>query len=90
MKIQKWLLRSVLALVMLMLLIWGVLNVYLLRSMPLLDGQFKLAGISAPVQVVRDTSDVTHIHAATPMDAWRALGLVHAQERFNVWSCICG
>ncbi len=81
MKIQKWLLRSVLALVMLLLLIWGVLNVYLLRSMPLLDGQFKLAGISAPVQVVRDTSDVTHIHAATPMDAWRALGLVHAQER---------
>jgi acyl-homoserine lactone acylase PvdQ len=33
------------------------------------------------VSVARDPSDVTHIKAQSPRDAWFALGYVHAQER---------
>lgn len=59
----------------------GALSVHLLRSMPQLDGMLKLRGLSGPVQITRDESDVTHIDATTALDAWRAMGFVHAQER---------
>jgi penicillin G amidase len=52
-----------------------------LRSIPALDGDVLAKGISANVLIERDTADVTHIHAQTPLDAYRALGFVHAQER---------
>jgi len=57
------------------------LGLYVQKSLPALDGELGLPGLSAPVQVLRDTSDVTHVLAQTPDDAWRALGYVHAQER---------
>lgn len=56
-------------------------GVYVWRSFPALDGQQRAAGLHAAVKVERDASDVTHIKAATPRDAWFALGYVHAQER---------
>ncbi|MFM8822510.1 MAG: penicillin acylase family protein, partial [Limnohabitans sp.] len=46
-----------------------------------LTGQAQLNGLSAGVEIQRDASDVTHIHAQNPVDAWRAIGYVHAQER---------
>ena len=73
--------RSVLALVLLVLTAFGAFQVYLLKSIAPLSGQAQLAGLSAGVEIKRDASDVTHIHANTPMDAWRAIGYVHAQER---------
>jgi penicillin amidase len=76
-----WFLRSVLALVLLVLTAFGAFQVYLLKSIAPLSGQAQLAGLSAGVEIKRDASDVTHIHANTPMDAWRAIGYVHAQER---------
>lgn len=51
-------------------------------SLPVLDGEGRLAGLSAPVRVVRDDDGVPHIFAGHPMDAVRALGYVHAQDRF--------
>ena len=59
----------------------GALAVHLLRSLPQLDGQLKLAGLSGYVTVTRDAADVTHIEGASALDTWRALGFVHAQER---------
>ncbi len=57
------------------------LGFYVQKSLPTLNGELSLPCLSAPVQVLRDTSDVTHVLAQTPDDAWRALGYVHAQER---------
>ena len=71
---------SVLAVVA-VLLVGGVLAVQMLRSLPQLDGQLQLPGLTEPVSIGRDASDVTHIQAASPLDAWRAMGFVHAQER---------
>lgn len=59
----------------------AALSVYALRTLPPLSGTMALTGLSAPVQVHRDGADVTHILAQTPLDAFRTLGAVHAQER---------
>ena len=51
-------------------------------SLPRLDGDLALDGLSAPVTVQRDALGVVTIDAANETDAMRALGYVHAQERF--------
>lgn len=51
-------------------------------SLPRLDGELKLAGLSAAVTVERDALGVPTIRAASRADAARALGFLHAQDRF--------
>ena len=55
--------------------------VYAWRSLPVMDGELRVAGLRGPVKVQRDDADVTHILASDPRDAWMAMGFVHAQER---------
>ncbi|MDQ3494435.1 MAG: penicillin acylase family protein, partial [Pseudomonadota bacterium] len=56
---------------------------WLLRgSLPRLDGEATLPGLSAPVAIERDALGVVTIDAASRADAMRALGYVHAQERY--------
>ncbi|GAB3551209.1 penicillin acylase family protein [Noviherbaspirillum agri] len=50
-------------------------------SQPQIDGTLRLAGISAPVDIVRDAEGVPHIYAKSANDAYFALGFVHAQDR---------
>ncbi|HXV62841.1 MAG TPA: penicillin acylase family protein [Vicinamibacteria bacterium] len=52
------------------------------RSLPKLDGEIELAGLSAPVTLERDALGVATLRGANRMDLSRALGFVHAQERF--------
>jgi penicillin amidase len=54
---------------------------YARSSLPQTDGVLRVPGLRADVQLRRDASDVTHIQASDPRDAWMALGYVHAQER---------
>src|SRR5262245_3964567 len=54
----------------------------LMRStVPSASGALALAGLSAPVEVVRDREGVPHIFARTTDDLYMALGFVHAQDR---------
>ncbi|MEP4377528.1 MAG: penicillin acylase family protein [Alphaproteobacteria bacterium] len=46
------------------------------------SGEITLTGLDGPVSVIRDAHAVPHIFADTPLDAYRALGFVHAQDRF--------
>jgi len=56
---------------------------WLLRgSLPQLDGELALTGLSAPVSIQRDALGVVTIEAANDTDMARALGYVHAQERY--------
>jgi penicillin amidase len=71
---MKWIGRLFLLLLAALLVAGGVLVVHLLRSMPQLNGQLKLAGLSGDVTITRDAADVTHIEGATALDTWRALG----------------
>jgi len=51
-------------------------------SLAQLEGELALPGLSAPVTVSRDALGTATIEAANETDAARALGFVHAQERF--------
>lgn len=46
------------------------------------DGAYRLPGLSAPVEVSFDAAGIPHIRAKTALDAWRALGFLHAGDRF--------
>ena len=51
-------------------------------SLPKLDGTSSIAGLSADVRVERDALGVPTINADTREDVARALGFLHAQDRF--------
>ena len=72
---------ALLLLAVVLLLVLGAW--WLLRgSLPALAGELALPGLSAPVTVTRDALGVVTIDAANATDAARALGYVHAQERY--------
>ena len=79
---SRWLKR--IALLLFCLVLVAVVGTWcLLRgSLPKLDGELALPGLSAPVTVQRDALGVVTIDAANEADAMRALGYVHAQERY--------
>jgi penicillin amidase len=54
---------------------------YLRLSLPQLTGEVELAGLEAPVEVLRDAHGIPHIFARSERDAQFALGFVHAQDR---------
>ena len=77
----RWLLRLFTGLVVLGLL--GLLTSYyfLSRSLPDYTEDFSLAGVSAPVEIVRNNANVPHIFGAKDEDVYFALGFAHAQDR---------
>ena len=52
------------------------------RSFPKTDGEIRLSGLKASVEVIRDKYGVPHIYAQNRDDLYRAQGYIHAQERF--------
>ncbi|UHQ21987.1 penicillin acylase family protein [Lysobacter sp. 5GHs7-4] len=77
-----WIKRGLLALLVVALVAaagaWWLLR----GSLPQLEGELALRGLSAPATVQRDAHGVVTIDAASEVDAIRALGYVHAQERY--------
>ena len=78
---MRWIKRLFALLSLLLVLAAALAAFYAWRSLPKTEGSLNLGGLSAPVKVHRDASDVTHILAGKPRDAWMAMGYVHAQER---------
>ncbi len=78
----RWPVRIVVFLVLLAAGAAGVLFLYARASIPDFDGRRVIAGMTEPVTVIRDENAVPHIYAATDLDGYRALGFVHAQDRF--------
>lgn len=54
---------------------------FLSRSLPDYDEDFQVAGITAPVEIVRNNANVPHIFGTTDDDVFFALGFAHAQDR---------
>src|SRR6266404_8151004 len=54
---------------------------YLRLSLPQVNGTVTVAGISAPIDIIRDQDAIPHIFAASKADALFGLGYVHAQDR---------
>ena len=83
---RRPLLRALVALVALIVLVALAVGIWLhgqlTASLPQLDGEVRISGLSAPVEVERDDLGVPTIHAANRLDTARALGFLHAQDRY--------
>jgi penicillin amidase len=80
------LLKAVL-LILIVILVAGIAaavwaRVELRASLALLDGSRQLRGLSSPVEIERDRLGIPSIRGATREDVARALGFLHAQDRF--------
>ena len=77
----RWLLRIVTAL--LALTIAGALLIYYVAagSLPDYDDRRAAPGLSAPVEIVRDTGNVPHVFGTADADVYFGLGYAHAQDR---------
>lgn len=64
------------------------LGVYFLlsRSLPDYSKELEVAGISAPIEIVRDNANVPHIFGETDEDTFFGLGYAHAQDR--LWQMV--
>ena len=81
-KVLRLLASLVSVLVLLALLAGGWFYFKLRASRPLLDGTVKIPGLVAAVSIERDALGVPTIRGANRLDVARALGWLHAQERF--------
>src|SRR5690606_21340551 len=79
---SKWIRRALVALLAIAVLLAAIAAWLLRGSLPVLGGQRTLPALAAPVSIQRDALGVVTIEAASQADALRALGYVHAQERY--------
>jgi penicillin amidase len=77
----RWMIRLILASLVLSVIAGGLLYYVLSRSLPDYDQDFTVAGISAPVEILRNNSAIPHIFGKTEADVFYALGFAHAQDR---------
>ena len=77
----RWLLRMATGVVVLLVGALGLVYYFASRSLPDYSGTYEVAGISAPVEIVRDNADVPHIFGQSDEDVFFALGYAHAQDR---------
>ncbi|SIS84999.1 penicillin acylase family protein [Phaeovulum vinaykumarii] len=81
-----WLTRLVSLVLILGIVTAGGAYYFAARSLPDYDETHAVAGISAPVEIVRSTEDVPHIFGQNDRDVFFALGLAHAQDR--LWQMV--
>lgn len=77
----RWLLRVFTGLVLLAILVLAFLWTVLTRSIPDYNADWRVEGITAPVEIVRNNANVPHIFGATDADTYYGLGFAHAQDR---------
>jgi len=84
--VRRTLLRGAILLLALLSIAVLAAGVYaraeLRASLPVLSGSETLPGLSGPVTVARDALGVPSLAGASRLDIARALGFVHAQDRF--------
>ncbi len=79
---KRWLVRVAAALFAAAVVITGLAWLTLRASLPQLDGEVFVAGITAPVSIVRDAAGIPTITAQNRSDLAYALGYAHGQDRF--------
>ena len=82
MKCTRRFLRVVALVFVLAALVVAALGVYVIRRpFPVVQGQLRVPGVRAPVEIIRDRWGIPHIFAQTVTDLVFAQGYVHAQDR---------
>jgi penicillin G amidase len=82
MAVPVWIKRSVLVLLATLILAATALGFWFRASLPVLNGEQALQGLAAPVRIERDAIGVATVVAENEIDSARALGFLHAQERY--------
>lgn len=77
----RWLVRLASALILFGVAVFALAYYFASRSLPEYEDTLQVAGISAPVEIVRDNANVPHIFGETDEDVFFALGMAHAQDR---------
>ncbi len=77
----RWLVRLTVGLIVASLALVALAWYFAVRSLPDYGATYQVAGISAPVEIVRTTENVPHVFGQTDRDVFFALGLAHAQDR---------
>src|SRR5438105_2835815 len=77
----RWLIRGLVALALMALLVFAGGYFYLRRSLPQMDGPVTVAGLSGPVDIIRDRDSITHVFGISKRDTYYGLGYAHAQDR---------
>ena len=80
-RVLKWIGWATALVVALALLAVGAAYVAFRNGVPPASGALAVAGLSGPVEIVRDNEAVPHIFAPTTDDLFLALGFLHAQDR---------
>ena len=80
-RLFRWTFRIVAAVLLLAGLAIGVVYWLAWRSLPDYDATEVVAGLTAPVEIVRNTYNVPHIFGETDADVFFGLGYAHAQDR---------
>ena len=78
-RLTAWIVLAILVIAVLLVAIalWEVH-----RSVPTLDGQARVNGLTSSVTIARDERGTAVVKGANRLDVARGLGFVHAQERF--------
>lgn len=77
----RWLMRLTTGVVCLAVAIFALAYYFASRSLPDYTDETEVAGITAPVEIIRNNANVPHIFGQTDADVFFALGYVHAQDR---------
>jgi penicillin amidase len=77
----RWLVRIAGGMILLAVLAVLVMYFLLSRSLPDYNKRLTVAGISAPVEIIRNNSNVPHIYGRKDEDVFFGLGYAHAQDR---------
>lgn len=60
---------------------FAVAFVWVMSSLPRIEGRFPIKGLELPVTVARDQAGVPHVTARSLRDAYFSIGWIHAQDR---------
>ncbi|WP_419738063.1 penicillin acylase family protein [Ruegeria sp.] len=77
----RWLIRITTGLVLLVLAAIGLVYFLASQSLPEYNQTLEVQGVTAPVEIIRDTANVPHILGETDPDVFFGLGYAHAQDR---------
>ncbi|WP_299983084.1 penicillin acylase family protein [uncultured Ruegeria sp.] len=77
----RWLVRLTTGLILLTVAAVGLIYFLASQSLPEYDQSLEVEGITAPVEIIRDTANVPHILGNSDPDVFFGLGYAHAQDR---------
>ncbi|RLK10773.1 penicillin acylase family protein [Ruegeria conchae] len=77
----RWLVRITTGLILLLVAAIGLIYFLASQSLPEYDQTLEVEGITAPVEIVRDTANVPHVMGQSDPDVFFGIGYAHAQDR---------